>query len=178
MDWKTSPQEAAQAAKRILGFYPEIPASDPKGFAAGLVQLLTTYPPSIVSQASDPVNGIASRVQFLNLAAIRRILDEWADAKYEQHKKLEAVNKLKLPPPPENAEMKARISRMFAELQAEMRRGHSSRPPVNELGLASLKRQIDKGISPSIAANDAMTLEAAVEHYKTHDLAFKPKGQN
>jgi hypothetical protein len=173
MDWKTSPEAAAKAAKRILGFYPEIPASDPKGFAAGLVQLLSNYPQAVIARAAEPTNGIAGSVQFLNLAAIKKHLDQWADEHWQDEKRRSPQPRLA--EPPENPEMKARISRMFAELQAEMRRGQSTRPPVNEVGLAALKKQIDKGLSPSTAASEAMTLEAAVEHYKTHDLQFKPK---
>jgi hypothetical protein len=137
------------------------------------VDLLSNYPPAVVARAVEPVNGIAGNVSYLNFASVKKHLDQWADEHWSDVKRRSP--KPRLAEPPENPEMKARISRMFAELQAEMRRGQSTRPPVNEVGLATLKKQIDKGLSPSTAPDAAMTLEAAVEHYKTHDLAFKPK---
>src|SRR6185369_15628317 len=74
-----SQREAAAAAKRLLGFYPEIPASDPKEFAAGLVATLSIFPPAVIAQAVDPVSGIPPKIKFLNLAAMRELLDEWDD---------------------------------------------------------------------------------------------------
>ena len=72
-----SPQDAAAAAKKILGFYDTIPASDPKAFAAGLVATLSIFPQRVVDRASDPVRGIPSVVRYLNLADVRKHLDDW-----------------------------------------------------------------------------------------------------
>jgi len=78
MTLKASPQEAAAAAKKILGCYPEIPASDPEQFAAALVENLSMYHPAVVARAADRRDGVVSKIKFLNIAAIRELLDTWA----------------------------------------------------------------------------------------------------
>lgn len=80
MDSKPSPQEATEAAAKILGCYSEITASDPKQFAAGLVQTLMIYPIEVVELAAHPVRGIAGVVDRydLTLARVRKHMDAWA----------------------------------------------------------------------------------------------------
>lgn len=119
---KISPQEAASAAKRILGFYPEIPASDPKGFAAGLVATLSIFPPAVIDQAVDPVSGVPAKIQFLNLAAIRKLLDEWDDEYRRMLKRHEPKPKA-LPEPSRDPEEDARIVKGLRELSAHLTRG-------------------------------------------------------
>lgn len=92
-----SSEAAVAAAKRILGFYPEIPASDPKGFAAGLVQLLLNYPPQVVEQAADPVCGIPTRLQRLNFADVKKQLDLIAGEVHEQNVRRERARQQPLP---------------------------------------------------------------------------------
>ena len=58
-------QMAAEAADRLIGFYPQIMASDPKVYAAGLVQLFSRYPEHLVAAALDPVNGLPGECDFL-----------------------------------------------------------------------------------------------------------------
>lgn len=118
-----SPQRAAEAAKKILGFYPEIPASDPKGFTAGLVQTLLIFPPEVIDRAVDPVQGLPAKVIYLNLASIRKHLDAWAEEHWEHVQRLERANRKRLPEPPANPEMQERISRGFDELVAQLKRG-------------------------------------------------------
>src|SRR4051812_21790745 len=121
----TTPQAAAAAAKTILGFYPEIPASDPRGFAAGLVAMLSTFPSSVIDRAVDPVNGIPAKVSYLNLATIRKHLDAWADEFYEAQRRREIANRKRLPEPPRDPEMEARIAKGLRELADQMRSGFS-----------------------------------------------------
>lgn len=92
-----SQQAAAAAAKRILGFYPEIPASDPKGFAAGLVQMLLNFPQQVIEQAADPAFGIPSRLQRLNLADLKKQLDAIAGEVHEQNVRRERARQRPLP---------------------------------------------------------------------------------
>jgi len=122
----TPSQHAVIAARTILGFYPEIPASDPKGFAAGLVAMLSTFPPSVISRAADPVNGIPAKVSYLNLAAIRKHLDAWADEYYEAERRREMANRKRLPEPPRDLEMEARVAKGLRELADQLRSGFSS----------------------------------------------------
>lgn len=117
-----SHQDAAAAAKAILGLYPEIPASDPKGFAAALVAMLSTYPQSVIKRAVDPVNGIASKLAFLNLAAIKKHLDQWADEEYEEVRRRNRRN-LQLPEPPSDPQVQQRIKDGFAKLSEHLKRG-------------------------------------------------------
>jgi hypothetical protein len=115
-------QEAAAAAKRILGFYPEIPASDPHSFAAGLVQTLLIYPQPVVAQAVDPVIGIPAKIKFLNLAAIHELLDEWRDEYFLSLKRREPPPKA-LPEPPHDPEVAKRIEQGLRELSERLKSG-------------------------------------------------------
>ena len=58
-------QMASEAAERLIGFYPQILASDPKVYAAGLVQLFSRYPEHLVAEAIDPVDGLPGECDFL-----------------------------------------------------------------------------------------------------------------
>lgn len=118
-----SPQKAAEATKKILGFYPEIPASDPKGFTAGLVQTLLIFPPAVIDRAVDPVQGIPAKVQYLNLAKIRKHLDEWAEEYFEGEKRREIAQRKRLPEPPRNLEAEKRIGEGLAQLAEQLKRG-------------------------------------------------------
>lgn len=118
-----SPQRAAEAAKKILGFYSEIPASDPKGFTAGLVQTLLIFPPAVIDQAVDPVQGIPAHVAYLNLAKIRKLLDDWAETYWEGVKRQERLARQQLPAPARDPEMEARVAKGLTDLVAQLKRG-------------------------------------------------------
>lgn len=117
-----SPQQAAAAAKKILGFYPEIPASDPKGFAAGLVRTLLIFPQAVIDRAVDPVSGVPAKIEFLNLAKIRKLLDEWDDD-YRLDLKRREPRPLALPEPLRDPEEDERIVKGLRELSAHLTRG-------------------------------------------------------
>lgn len=116
-------QQAATAAKRILGFYNDIPATDRKAFAAGLVQTLSIYRQSVVDRAADPVDGIPGKIKFLNLAAIRECLDDWSAEDHERRALIESKNRPALPAPQENPEMEARVHAGIKGLSARLTRG-------------------------------------------------------
>ena len=121
-----SPEEAADAARKILGFYPTIPASDPKGFAAGLVKLLSTYPVPVIAQAIDPVIGLPGAVKFLNLAEMREHLDRWRDEYYaSMERRARAQRKQIAAPPPPTPEEDQRIRKGLDELVAHLKSGFS-----------------------------------------------------
>lgn len=117
-----TPAAAAKAAEKILGFYPEIPASDPKGFAAGLVATLSIFPQAVIERAVDPVAGIPGKIKFLNLAAIRELLEDWDDD-YRRELKRREPKPLALPEPPRDPEEDARIVKGLRELSAHLTRG-------------------------------------------------------
>jgi hypothetical protein len=108
--------------QEILGYYPEIPASDPKQFAAGLVKTLSIFPPTVIAQAVDPVSGIPAKIKFLNLAAMRELLDGWDDEYRRALKRREPKPKA-LPEPPRDPEEDDRIVRGLRELSAHLTRG-------------------------------------------------------
>lgn len=118
--------QAAAVAKKILGFYPEIPASDPETFAAGLVTILSHYPSEVQWRAADPVFGVPGKLRFLNLAAIRDLLDKLGEEYAIQCRREEMERIAKLPPPPEPDEaMKARIREQFRQLSEHLKSGFS-----------------------------------------------------
>jgi hypothetical protein len=88
MTSRTSPQDATTAAARILGCYPEIPASDKQVFISGLVEMLLLYPFEVVQLASSPAQGIPSKLKFLSLADIRGLLDSWGAEHAERLKRI------------------------------------------------------------------------------------------
>src|SRR5665811_702216 len=98
MDLKISPEAAAKAARQILGFYPTIPASDPQSFAAGLVKTLSIFPAPVIARAIDPVEGLPSKIKFLNLAEIRECLDAWLGEHLTTQERYERSLRLALPP--------------------------------------------------------------------------------
>lgn len=122
MTLTTSP-EAAAAAKKILSFYPEIPAADPKNFATGLVQTLSIYPPSVVTRACDAVRGIPGCVKFLNLAEIRKHLEEWAEEEYADIRRRKIAERKRLSEPIEDPQVKHRVTEGFKNLQVQLKRG-------------------------------------------------------
>lgn len=123
MNSTITPQEAAEAAKKIMGFWPEIPASDPRAFAAGLVQTLLIFPRAVVERAVDPVAGIPGKVTSLNLARIRAVLDEFAEEYWESQQRLERATRKRLPEPPTDPEMQARVAKGLNDLVAQLKRG-------------------------------------------------------
>jgi hypothetical protein len=123
MNWGISPEAAATATNKILGYYPSIPASDPKQFAAGLVKLLTYYPAAVIAQAVDPAIGVPAEVSFLSLAEIKKHLDRWRDEYFASLDRSDRANRKTLAPPePMDAETERRISRGFSALSAAIPR--------------------------------------------------------
>jgi len=85
--------------------------------------MLSIYPPAVIERAVDPVGGIAAKVNFLNLAAIRKYLDEWRDEYFLELDRQERANRKRLPEPPHNPEMEARVAKGMQELAEQLKRG-------------------------------------------------------
>lgn len=122
MNSMISQQDAAAAAKRILGFYDTIPAADPKAFAAGLTAMLAAFPRPVIDRATDPVMGIPAKVAYLNLAAIRRCFDEWnADHVRFERLRNPAPKQIEQPRDPEaDARMMQRLKNLSASLGSSL----------------------------------------------------------
>jgi hypothetical protein len=118
---------AADAAETLIGYYPTIQASDPKIYAAGLVQLFSRYPEHLVAEAIDPVNGLPGECDYLpTIAKVKAFMEpRWLR---EQHM----------------ADMKARFERK--------RLPEPPRDPVQdkqiEQGLRQLSERLGKGLAP------------------------------
>ena len=123
--WQSTPQAAEESARKILNFYPTIPAQDPRAFAAALTEILTNYPPSVLSRAASSA-GICSHVAYPNLAKIREFLDAWRDEYLTELEREERRNRKALPEPPANSpEVDARIAKGLKELSDHLKSGFS-----------------------------------------------------
>lgn len=120
MSLTISQQDAAAATKRILGFYPEIPASDPKSFAAGLAALLSTYPAAVIARAVDPRAGVPANVEFLNLAKIKKLLDGWYDEHFQDQRRRQLIETKRLEEPEVDEEVKERVAQGFQRLKSKL----------------------------------------------------------
>ncbi len=86
------------------------------------MQTLSIFPQAVIDQAVDPVSGIPAKIKFLNLAAMRELLDEWDD-EYRLALKRREPKPLALPEPPRDPEEDARIVKGLRELSAHLTRG-------------------------------------------------------
>lgn len=78
------------------------------------------YHPAVVARAADPVEGLATRIKFLNLAVIREYLDKWA----AEHSAAEQRAKpLELPDPRLTAPPDPKILQGLKDLSDHLKRG-------------------------------------------------------
>lgn len=85
------------------------------------MQTLLIFPPAVIAQAVDPVCGLPAKIKFLNLAAIRELLDEWDDEYRASLRRREPVKVL--PAPPRDPVMDAQIEKGLRELSAHLKSG-------------------------------------------------------
>ncbi len=116
---------AAAAAKQILGFYDTIPAMDQKAFAAGFVEILSSYPRQVLERAVSPSQGLAGAVQYPNLAKFKKHLDEWAEEFYTDQDRTARANRKRLAEPKVDPDAKARISKGLDDLVEHLKSGFS-----------------------------------------------------
>jgi hypothetical protein len=89
-----------EAARLLMGFFPNGAASDPKIFEAGLCQLLSVYPLWALKQACDVHHGLPSAHRFLpSLAEIREYLEALLAADRRHRELIERWTKPALPAP-------------------------------------------------------------------------------
>lgn len=115
---------AAEAAETLIGYYPNIQASDPKIYAAGLVRLFSRYPEHLIAEALDPVNGLPGECDYLpTIAKVKAYLEpRW---KQEEHRRemRERFERKRLPEPPRNVEEDKRIEEGLRQLSARLAAG-------------------------------------------------------
>lgn len=115
-------QMAAQAAERLIGFYPSIQASDPKVYAAGLVQLFSHYPEHLVADAIDPVNGLPSLHDYPpTMKQAKAYLEPRWQAEERSRELRERFNRKRLPEPPADPEAEKRIADGFQKLSLKLK---------------------------------------------------------
>lgn len=121
MSEPTSEQQrmAAQAAERLIGFYPTINASDPQTYAAGLVQIFCAYPEFLVAQAIDPVHGLPSECDYLpTIAKVKGFLEpRWQDHCRTLERQARFDRKALPEPEPESTEARERVIDGFLQLR-------------------------------------------------------------
>ncbi len=116
---------AMQAAEQILGFSDTIPAMDKQAFIAGFVELLSIYPQPVIVRAMSPSRGLPSLVAYPNLAKYREHLDAWNKEYWIDREREERANRKRLPEPPRDPEMEARIAQGMRELAEHLKSGFS-----------------------------------------------------
>lgn len=123
MDSKPTRKEAAKAAAEIIGYYPELIASNRQAFAAGLVAMLSEYSREVVLRAMDPVRGIPSLVDRheLTLARIRKYLDVWAGERGHRQRLLERREQQSMLPPPRDPEQDDQMHKKLKSLAARLK---------------------------------------------------------
>lgn len=114
---------AMQAANQILRFSDTIPAMDQQAFVAGFVELLSIYPQPVIERAMSPSVGLPAMVAYPNLAKYREHLEAWAKEYWIDRDREERLNRKRLPEPPHNPEMEARIAKGMQELAEQLKRG-------------------------------------------------------
>lgn len=117
-------QMAAQSAERLIGFYPTITASDPKVYAAGLVQLFSRYPEHLVAAAIDPVNGLPGECDYLpTIAKVKAFLEpRWRDLE-QTRERIARANRKRLPEPARDPAADQRVLEGLQKLSFQLKSG-------------------------------------------------------
>jgi len=87
------------------------------------VEILSSYPPQVVERAASPSRGLASVVAYPNLAKFKQHLDEWHGEYLTDVQRIDRANRKRLPEPPHNPEMEARVAKGMQELAEQLKRG-------------------------------------------------------
>lgn len=117
-------QMAAQAAERLIGFYPTIHASDPKVYAAGLVQLFSQYPEHLVAEAIDPVNGLPGECDYLpTIAKVKAFIDPRWRREQQMLEMKQRFSRPRLPEPARDPAVDAAIEQGLRQLSARLKSG-------------------------------------------------------
>lgn len=78
----TSPRQAVEAAKQLVGQWPHARPPDPDIYAASLAAVLAAYPLGLVQECVDPRRGMARVREFPPTVAA---LVEWCDERLNFH---------------------------------------------------------------------------------------------
>lgn len=117
-------QAAAEAAETLIGYYPQIMASDPKIYAAGLVKLFLRYPEHLIAEALEPATGLPSECDYLpTIAKVKAFLEpRWLREQQMIEMKRRFETK-RLPEPPRDPVEDAKIEQGLRKLSAWLASG-------------------------------------------------------
>lgn len=117
-------QTAAEAAEKLIGYYPQIMASDPKIYAAGLVQLFSRYPEHLIAAALDPATGLPGECDYLpTIAKVKAFLEpRWIREQHMLEMKRRFETK-RLPEPPRDPVEDAKIEKGLRQLSEHLSKG-------------------------------------------------------
>jgi hypothetical protein len=87
------------------------------------VATLSIFPQPVIDRAVDPVQGIPGKVVYLNLAKIRKLLDEWVEEYTDDCRRREMAAMKRLPETPRDPQAERRISEGFEKLSLQLKRG-------------------------------------------------------
>ena len=117
---------ASEAAATLIEYYPTIQASNPKVYAAGLVQLFSRYPEHLIAEALDAVTGLPSECEYLpTIAKVKAFLEpRWIREQHmlEMKRRFEVK---KLPEPPRDPVADKKIEEGLRQLSAHLAGGRS-----------------------------------------------------
>lgn len=81
----TSPREALEAGRKLIGQWPHAKPADPETYAASLAAVLAQYPLGLVQECVDPRAGLARSREFPPTVAC---VVEWCDNRLAFHQSL------------------------------------------------------------------------------------------
>lgn len=142
MAFSTSPLQAAEAAKKLVGQWPHLKADNPEVFMNAVAAVLSEYPAGIVQECVDPRTGPVNKLKFLSIADLR----PWLEERLDHHRTLAAwcprpVVAALPPPPPATPEHRAGMVERFRALLARVSRAPD---PVTSLIRAHRRQQQDR----------------------------------
>lgn len=127
----TSPRAALEAARRLIGQWPNAKAHDPETYAGSIAAVLAGYPLGIVNECCDPRVGLVRTPRDFPPNAGH--VAQWCDERLEHYRVLAAWRPRALSPPelPDNPEMAARAQAIYNDLVAAFR--DTNRSPLDML---------------------------------------------
>lgn len=87
------------------------------------MEILSNYPQAVIDRAVSPSIGLAGCVAYPNLAKFRDKLETWADEHWAEVQRERRAAQQRLPEPPRDPEMEARVAKGLRELADQLRRG-------------------------------------------------------
>lgn len=148
----------------LLKCYRTGDANDPETYVAAVAAVLSHYPEQVITAVTHPVSGLPSNGKGW-LPTVKEVSDA-CKAEMEPI----AQNEARLKRIREQMEMRDRMDAGEKPTYAELKAKYGENWGISDIDPVKPKE-------PHPKSYKAMTLEQVIEHYKTHDLQFKPKEQ-